>query len=78
MKLTVSKYPVKKSQGYDFRPRGFIFLLAAILTAGFVAVSNGQSDRRYRQYVRQLFVNRLSQSIENVFFGDNEKLINQK
>ncbi|MDW0333813.1 MAG: hypothetical protein QN423_12760 [Nitrososphaeraceae archaeon] len=78
MKLTVSKYPVKKSRGYDFRPRGFIFLLAAILTAGFVAVSNGQSDRRYRQYVRQLFVNRLSQSIENVFFGDNEKLINQQ
>ena len=52
--------------------------LLPILTAGFVAVSNGQSDRRYRQYVRQLFVNRLSQSIENVFFGDNEKLINQQ
>jgi hypothetical protein len=53
-------------------------LLAAILTARFVAVSNSQSDRRYRQYIRQHFVNRLSQSIENVFFGDNEKLINQQ
>jgi len=55
-----------------------IFLLAAILTARFVSVSNGQTDRRDHQYVRQLFVNRLSQSIENVFFGDNEKLINQQ
>ena len=57
---------------------GVLFSCLPILTAGFVAVSNGQSDRRYRQYVRQLFVNRLSQSIENVFFGDNEKLINQQ
>lgn len=46
---------------------GLIFLLAAILTAGFVAVSNGQTDRRYHQYVRQLLVNRHSQSIGNVF-----------
>ena len=77
MKLTVSKYPVKKSRGYDFRPRGFIFLLAAILTAGFVAVSmvNRTDD------TINTFVNFLSTDFPNhgnVFFGENEKLINQR
>jgi hypothetical protein len=56
---------------------GLIFLLAAILTAGFVAVSNGQTDRRYHQYVRQLFVNRLTQSIGNVFFERLQSMNNR-